>query len=82
MKKAQGLSMRMIVVAAIALLVMVVLIFMFYGRAKMFGASTSSCTEKRGECTAAKDCVGSIIGQMDCPEEEICCVTFGGGGEG
>ena len=76
-RKAQGLPMNLIVIAAIALVVMVVLVFIFWGRARSFGTSTASCTEKRGDCKEISMCDGSIIGQMDCPEGQICCVSFG-----
>jgi hypothetical protein len=80
-RKAQGLPMNLIVIAAIALAVMVVLIVLFWGKARSFGTSTASCTEKRGECMEISRCDGSIVGQMDCPDDQICCISFGTGEE-
>lgn len=80
MKKAQGMPMNLIVVAAIAIIVMVVLIAIFWGKVKGFTSSTGSCIEKKGECETAQNCDGSIIGQMDCNDGQICCVIFTGGG--
>ncbi len=76
MKKAQGLPMNIIIIAAIALIVLVVLVFIFVGKTKMFTTSASSCTEKRGQCSTAQACEGSIIGQMDCLDGQICCITL------
>jgi len=80
MKKAQGLPMNLIIIAALALVVLVILVFIFVGKTRLFASSTASCIEKRGQCMDTKSCGGSIIGQMDCPEGQICCITFEGGG--
>ena len=48
MKKAQGISINVIVVAAIALIVMVVLVIIFTGRVGKFGKTTSE-TEQNVE---------------------------------
>lgn len=76
MKKAQGMPMNLIVVAAIAIIVMVVLIAIFWGKITDFTSSTSSCIEKKGNCEVAQNCDGSIIGQMDCDDGQVCCITF------
>jgi len=72
--------MNLIVVAAIAIVVMVVLIAIFWGKITSFSSSTSSCIEKKGNCATAQNCDGSIIGQMDCDDGQVCCLTFAGGG--
>ena len=41
MKKAQGMSMKVIIVAVIALIVLVVLVLIFTGKTKFFGKQTA-----------------------------------------
>ncbi len=41
MKKAQGMSMNVIIIAVIALIILVVLVMIFTGKTKMFGKTTS-----------------------------------------
>jgi len=43
-RKAQGISLRVIVIAAIALVVLIVLIVIFSSRVRMFGKGMSTCT--------------------------------------
>jgi hypothetical protein len=49
-KKAQGISLTVIVVAAIALLVMVVLILVFTGKIGNFTSNVDVCENKGGVC--------------------------------
>ena len=44
MKKAQGLSMNVIIIAAIALIILVVLVVIFAGRSKIFSSTTTETT--------------------------------------
>jgi len=48
MKKAQGLSLEVIVVAALVLIVLVVLIIIFSGKMGNFVESVESCDQKGG----------------------------------
>jgi hypothetical protein len=50
MKKAQGISINVIVVAAIALLVLVVLSVVFLGRFGTFSQQSADCENKGGRC--------------------------------
>jgi len=54
MKKGQGLSMSVIVMAAIALLVLVILAFIFMGRLGVFSKSVGECKTQSGIC--AEEC--------------------------
>ena len=75
-KKAQGMSLNVIIIAVIALLVLVVLIFIFMGKTKIFTRETASCTSRGGECL--QSCAPGYLRQSgtDCPEGEICCIPF------
>ncbi len=79
-KKAQGLSINMIILIVLGLIVMGVLIFMLGGKVKMFGTSANSCTDKTGaECVAsAGECKGAVLGAFDCKESKganaVCCL--------
>jgi hypothetical protein len=49
-KQAQGISINVIIVAAIALLVLVVLSVIFLGRFNIFSQETASCESQGGQC--------------------------------
>ena len=49
-KKGQGISLDVIVIAAVVLIVMVVLITIFLGRAGQTGQELASCQNKGGTC--------------------------------
>lgn len=49
-KKAQGISMNVIIIAAIALLVLVVLSIIFLGRIGDFSETTIDCEANGGRC--------------------------------
>lgn len=64
-KKAQGLSMTVIIVAAIALLVLVILSIIFIGR---MGSTTDTIDSCKGTCIdAADDCksLGNYYGEAN-----------------
>ncbi len=89
-KKAQGLSINVIIVAAIALIVLVVLVAIFTGRLGIFGKEVSEigleCTDyKEGDNTASwqSDACGEgfkeIFTAKDSDEHagQYCCVATG-----
>lgn len=49
-KKAQGISINVIIIAAIALLVLVVLSIIFVGRLGIFGEKAAACETVGGTC--------------------------------
>lgn len=68
--KKADLSINLIIVAIIALLVLIVTIFIFSGKMKVFGSSTDSCASKGGKCVLGvytEDCLKS--GTCDCSGE-------------
>ena len=79
MKKAQGLSLNTIIIAALVIMVLVILILVFTGRMGNFSSSSESCQAKGGRCDI--DCddgemegIGVLGG--DCPsEDQICCIN-------
>jgi flagellar basal body-associated protein FliL len=76
-KKAQGMSLNVIIIAVIALLVLVVLIFIFMGKTKIFTKETTSCTSRGGTCETS--CAPGYLRQSgtECEKQElICCIPF------
>ena len=85
-KKAQGISMNVIIIAAIALIVMIVLIAIFTGRITVFQekaktgqeqAEASICAEQGGSCS--EECPEGFteltppgVAWTDCPTK--CCL--------
>ena len=79
MKKAQGISMTTIVVAAIALLVLVVLSVIFIGNMGDWITKAKDCTNKGGICVeAGEPCNGIVNSDFRCktgegePEQQCC----------
>ena len=66
MSKAQGISINVIIVAAIALLVLVVLSVIFMGRIGQFGSKVGECKNKGGKCAD----IGESCGQVDSSVED------------
>jgi hypothetical protein len=56
-KKGQGMSMNVIIIAALALIVMVVLIVIFMGRMGGTRATLESCSSAGGNCVDAGSCL-------------------------
>ena len=74
-KKAVELPMNFIIIAAIALIVLVVLIFIFTGRSQLFVKGTETCSTKQGSCIdIIEACSGPIVSASDCSETQKCCV--------
>ncbi|MCK5107830.1 MAG: hypothetical protein KAQ83_03825, partial [Nanoarchaeota archaeon] len=77
MKKAQGLSLNTIIIAALVIMVLVILILVFTGRMGSFSAQSESCQAKGGQCK--EDCVEgaemvSVLGGTCVSEDQVCCV--------
>ena len=87
MKKAQGMSLNVIIIAALGLLVLVVLAIIFTGRSGIFVKEIERCT---GSCVATKEvCTGvysRVVNQgcdlnndnklhINVEEDGYCCVT-------
>ena len=86
-KKAQGISINVIIIAVIALLVLVVLSLIFTGSLGKFGLKVTDCENKGGKC--AFECGSPAEGTQDyptaysdwkCPDKDeqaqICCVKL------
>lgn len=81
-KKAQGISINVVIVAAIALLVLVVLSVIFIGRLGLFSSSVGECENKGGVCVLANencpDDKPQPFTEWSCPdlneEPQKCCI--------
>ncbi len=79
--KGQGISINMIVVAAIALLVLVVLSVVFLGRFGVFAKQSGDCENKGGTCTSTGCPTGtSTYAAWSCPDtasgaSQSCCIV-------
>ena len=79
-KKAQGISMNVIIIAAIALLVLVILSVIFIGRMGRFGEQTGGCAQQGGKCYGND--VGCGEGEIPfdakcAAEDQMCCIRVG-----
>ena len=71
-KKCQGLSMNMIVLAILALLILVVLSFVFTGQTIKWKKTLNDCVSKGGDCVPKNSCStqgGSVL-DLDCYTEK------------
>lgn len=84
MKKAQGMSLNVIVVAALVVLVLIVLSIIFIRSSGKFSGNVASCEVQGGKCAAA--CEDVAYGTEDytverndlsCSQEgETCCLKI------
>ena len=89
MKKGQGLTMDIIIIAAISLVVLVVLIAIFTGRLGKFTAEIKDCTAQGGTCMSEDECRadnGALLpGKTSCDENAAasrCCLLTEPGKKG
>jgi hypothetical protein len=77
-KKAQGMSLKVIIVAVIALVVLVVLIMIFASKTRFFSTTTSGCAARNGECKDGILCPEGYLRHPGaaCPDNQICCAPF------
>ena len=89
-KKAQGLPLSTIVIAALVLLVLVVLAIIFMGRMGKTGqvintcesyggscvASVADCTATGGKTTSAYQCDMNGNGKYGEPDDGVCCIKI------
>lgn len=84
MKKAQGMSVNVIIIAVLALLVLVVLAFIFTGKIGQFASTTADCESIAGN-TCEIQCGNGYVqdNSRGCfdedkePTGEVCCVPVG-----
>lgn len=91
MKKAQGMSLNVIIIAALGLLVLVILAIIFTGKTGAFVRESDKCEVQGGHCIAIKeDCVGQyqkVItaacdlngdSKFEFTNDGFCCVSVAG----
>ena len=78
-KKAQGLPMNVIIIAAIAIVVLIIVVVIFRARATQFAKDVESCFAKGGVCLESpvdSKCQERIY-DAKCPDEApYCCVSL------
>ena len=77
MKKAQGLPLNTIVIAALVLLVLVILALILTGKLGNFAAKTNECLTNGGTCdsdTVCKAGAEGFIGHLNCENNKNCCI--------
>jgi hypothetical protein len=80
-KKGAELALNAIIIAVLALLVLLVMAFIFTGKTQIFSQGTDACATKQGSCVdMAERCSGPIINAKDCADKDPpqkCCVKVG-----
>ena len=80
MKKAQGLSMNVIIIAALAIIVLIILVVVMAGRFNLFGSTARSCEAQAGTCKEACEAGEAKMFFTDCAdknpntEDHTCCI--------
>ena len=69
-RKAQGLSITTIVVAALALIVLVVVAFIFSSRIGRVGEGLESCSNQGGKCIGGYTTGCISTGACECPDPD------------
>ncbi len=82
-KKKGDLALNLIIVAIIALLVLVVIIYLFTGKSQLFSKGLAGCSEKGGKCSTEQDKTSCPTGTItiaketsDCGKGIACCKPF------
>lgn len=72
------MALNVIIIAAIALVVMVIVLFIFGSKSSDISKTTEDCGAKFGECLLKEDCIGRpIISNTDCEKnDEVCCIKL------
>ena len=79
-KKAQGLSINTIIIAALALIVLIVVAAIFTGKFKSFSQTLEGCSTRQGKCKPGCSPDETIIRYARCPEPgddekaKTCCI--------
>lgn len=79
-KRAEGLALNAIAIAAIVLVVLLIALSVIYGTSNKtipFFRTQADCTVRSGSCIGeSKDCGGTkVYGLGGCPEDEpVCCI--------
>ena len=81
MKKAQGLPLNTIVIAAIAIIVLIIVVLFFSGKFGQSSAALEDCEAKGGVLkAAASDCPENTIPTPTGGEDKkYCCIQLGSG---
>ncbi|MBS3098537.1 hypothetical protein J4209_07130, partial [Candidatus Woesearchaeota archaeon] len=78
-KKAQGLSINVIIIAALALIVLVVLIVIFTGQTRKTISTLESCGGIAGSCREkSSGCLSGEVEKSDakCQGTQVCCIRI------
>lgn len=75
-RKAQGLSLNIIIIAVIALIVLVVLVIIFTGKTRTLSKTVDSCDQRGGKCEAKCPLSSLKYTSLKCPSGTVCCVPF------
>ena len=80
MKKAEGLSLNMVIIAAIGIIVLIVVIILFTNQASDTNSALQDCTAKGGkEATPPSKCESSELAiPMGDEANSYCCIPISG----
>ena len=72
----KALVSRTIVLMTLGIIVLIILIILFSGKANIFSKGTMSCESKEGVCMNATECEGPIS-NFNCDNpKHICCIKL------
>jgi hypothetical protein len=79
--KAQGLSVKTVIIAALALIVLIVIVAIFTGRIRFFGSGTRNCETQGGDCRGSCDILTeTTMPGTDCADRfgptSVCCILI------
>jgi hypothetical protein len=76
-KKAQGMSINVLIIAALGLVVFIILASVFVSKTKKLSSDLDDCRSKLGSCISKENCQtqgGSEAPGTSCKSPEVCCV--------
>lgn len=82
-KKAQGMSINVIIIAALGILVLVVISFLFLGQGQKINKETNSCSNNGGTCISTpagglvEDVCKKVLDYVCTDDTQVCCLAVG-----
>jgi hypothetical protein len=74
MKKGVAMSLEVIVAAVLAIVVLIVLIFLFSDKINIFTKHTKECSSMGGYCMPEADCTAKA--PYECSGSDVCCINY------
>ncbi len=74
-EKKGDMTIQVVVLAALALIFFIVVVYIMGGRFAIFAGELDACENKGGICVDSGTCYSGTTGDFSCPENQECCLN-------